>query len=105
MSSVERFHPELGKQLPEAIPGGRWFSGEGSKGLEDARQIRRQGETNISSGLGTNPVVIEGELDSKVVYRELSPGGNIPENISDIPVGREEEVRYSRVEYIGHERG
>lgn len=91
--------------MPEAIQGGRWSSGKGPKGLENARQIRREGETNVASGLGTNPMVIEGELDGEIVYRELSPGGNIPGNMDNVPTGKEEDVLYLRVEYIGHERG
>jgi len=91
-----------GRKIPSnANETASFIGGLGQMGLEEARKHwqaemtdrQRTGATTIE-GIAKLPWVIEGILDGKTVYRENGSGGNLPQNINEIPDMRKEEVSY-----------
>ena len=81
---------------------GNWHVGYGPEAFEQASQMVQK-ELNSRTGADMNKpksvYIVEGELDGQIVRRKFSPGGNIGDDINEVPEGKENEVNYFRRAY------
>ena len=99
-----REHRFEGEILPEARPEAGWPAGKGVDGLAMARshwqeEMRSREQLPDISGKGRDAWAIEGVLNGEVVYRENSPGGNVPENMDNVPEEMKDKVSYTVMAY------